>query len=97
MPRTFNEMVKKGAKIRTKQLSHGRFVRIATLGGKSAMGHVQTKKSWVGKLKEKVQKHLKKSKKSTVRTKDVQSQLKKAGVTFKTDKQKAEERKRKNK
>jgi len=66
MPKAFNELVKKGARIRTKQLSHGRYVHIAYLNGKSAVGHVKKKKekeSWATKLKRNVKKELASQKK----------------------------------
>ncbi len=49
------------------------------------------KESWVERLKKKVQKHFKRTK----RTKDIQRQLKKSDTKFKTDQEKAEEKKRK--
>ena len=40
----FDDAVKAGAKVRTKVLSNGRYVRIAILNGKVYRGHVKIKK-----------------------------------------------------
>jgi len=43
MPAAFDAAVKKGARVRTKKLSGGRYIHIAFLGGKSYAGEVKTK------------------------------------------------------
>lgn len=44
MPKAFESCVKRGGKVRTKQLSGGKYVHICIIGGKSYTGHVKTKK-----------------------------------------------------
>ena len=44
MPAAFTRAIKQGARVRTKTLSRGRYIRIAFLGGKSYAGEVKRKK-----------------------------------------------------
>jgi len=46
MPKPFERAVKRGARVRTKKLSRGRYIKIAyDKGGKSHAGEVHKKKS----------------------------------------------------
>ncbi len=44
MPAGFNNCIKEGGKVRTKTISKTKFQRICTIGGKSFVGEVKTKK-----------------------------------------------------
>lgn len=44
MPKAFENCVKAGGRVRTKQLSKGRYIHICFINGKSYAGHVKTKK-----------------------------------------------------
>lgn len=44
MPKDFDNCVKNGGRVRTKQLSGGRYIHICFLGGKSYAGHTKKKK-----------------------------------------------------
>jgi hypothetical protein len=44
MPQAFNECIKNGGKVRTKQLGKGKYMHICFLKGKSYAGEVLTKK-----------------------------------------------------
>lgn len=43
MPQAFNECIKNGGRVRTKNLSGGRYIHICFLNGKSYAGEVKTK------------------------------------------------------
>lgn len=88
------EMVEKLRKIKT---SSG---KIEKLKSKVKASTGKKKETWVAKLKKEVKAEFaarKKKTSDTVRTKDTQHQLKEAGVKFKTDAEKRDERKRKKK
>ena len=56
MPKGFDECVKKGGRVRTKQLGGGKYMHICFLNGKSYAGEVKVKKkktSTKGKRKKK--------------------------------------------
>lgn len=44
MPADFNKCVKDGGRVRTKQLSGGRYMHLCFIGGKSYAGEVHTKR-----------------------------------------------------
>jgi len=44
MPKPFMDAIARGARVRTKRLSGGRYIRIAFLGGKSYTGEVKKRK-----------------------------------------------------
>jgi hypothetical protein len=44
MPAAFENAIKNGAKVRTKKLKNGKYVKIAILNGKTYAGEVHTKK-----------------------------------------------------
>jgi hypothetical protein len=44
MPKAFDDAVKKGAKIRTKELPNGKYMHIAILNGKTYPGEIKKKK-----------------------------------------------------
>ena len=44
MPAAFDNCVKKGGKVRTKELGGGKYMHICILNGKTYAGHVKTKK-----------------------------------------------------
>lgn len=46
MPADFVNAIKRGARVRTKKLSGGRYIHIAFLNGKSYAGEVKTKKDF---------------------------------------------------
>jgi len=45
MPAAFKEAIRKGARVRTKKLSGGRYIHVAYLDGKSYQGEVKKKKT----------------------------------------------------
>ena len=45
MPQAFLNCVKRGGRVRTKELSGGRYIHICFVGGKSYAGEVKQKKS----------------------------------------------------
>lgn len=53
MPKLFLDCVKKKGKIRTQNISKGRFRRICILDGKTFLGEIQTKKDAQRKKKKK--------------------------------------------
>jgi len=44
MPKDFEDAVKRGARVRTKRLSKGRYIKIAFIDGKSYAGEVHQRK-----------------------------------------------------
>lgn len=44
MPKEFDDCIKKGGKVRTKNVGKGQYMHICFMGGKSYAGEVKTKK-----------------------------------------------------
>lgn len=45
MPKLFNECIKNGGKVRTKDIGNGKYMHICFLNGKSYAGEVKTKQT----------------------------------------------------